>query len=143
MSYQSIQILGNLGADPQFTPVGDGGVSKFSIAVSEKWKDKGGQQQEHTEWFRCEAWGKLADIAEQYLSKGNQVFVTGTLKTQTYKDKDNGADRYSTTLRVRDLRLIGGRSDSSGQQERTHAGRPDQQAGGSPGGADFDESIPF
>jgi len=108
-------IIGNLGSDPEEIKGTDG--CKFSIATNEKWTDKKGQKQERTEWHRITCWGKLAEVCMQYLSKGRQVCVTGSIKTDEY-EKD-GETRYSTGITARDVEFLsGGDSGGGGGREK-------------------------
>ena len=112
--FQQLTIIGHLGRDPEtrYLPNGDP-VCNFSVAVGEQWTDKNsGEKKEHTEWFRCNAFKKLAEVADKYLKKGNPVFVQGRLKTRKWQDKD-GHDRYSTELHVERIQLLGGRPSSA------------------------------
>jgi single-strand DNA-binding protein len=104
-------IIGRLGADPEMkvTPQGSS-FCKLRIATSERYNDKNGQLQEITDWHNVVLWNKLADIAGQYLRKGNQVYIDGKIKTRTY-DKD-GVTHYITEIVAQDILLLGGRSDS-------------------------------
>ena len=98
-SINKVILVGNLGKDPEtrFTPSGIK-VTKFSIATTDKWKDKStGEKRERTEWHRIEAWRRLAEICEDYLHKGSQVYVEGKLQTDTWEDKD-GMKRYTTKI---------------------------------------------
>lgn len=95
-------LVGNLGNDPEvrYTPSG-AAVTRISVATSESWKDKNsGQMQEKTEWHNVTFFGKLAEIAGDYLKKGSQIYVEGKLKTDKYQDKETGQDRYSTGIVV-------------------------------------------
>ncbi len=107
MSVNKVILVGNLGRDVEVrhTP-GGATVAKFSIATNEVWKDKNGQRQEHTEWHNIVAWGKLADFCGQYLTKGRQVYVEGTLRTRTYDD-EKGNRRYFTEVRSAVIQLLG------------------------------------
>ena len=99
-SLNKVQIIGNLGKDPEVRTFPDGGqITTCSIATSEKWKEKSGQPQERTEWHRVTFRGKLAEIAGQYLHKGSKVYVEGQLQTRKYQGQD-GQDRYSTEIMV-------------------------------------------
>lgn len=107
------EIIGYLGRDPEVRHTPDGtAVTTLSIATSEKWKDRDGKQQERTEWHRCIAWGKLAEICEKYLKKGGLVYVEGRLETQKWQDKE-GVDRYTTQIRMDQLRMLSGRPEGS------------------------------
>ena len=103
---QKVQVIGNLGKDPEVKTFDSGGkVCNFSVAANEKWKDKDGQTQEHTEWFNVQAWGRLADVAEKYLRKGSQIYIEGKNRTRTY-EKD-GETKYITEVVVHYLEMLG------------------------------------
>ena len=107
-------IIGNLGSDPEVrytqneTP-----VATFSVASTERWKDSDGNKQEHTEWHRVVAWGKLAKICGEHLNKGDKVFIEGKLRTRKWEDQE-GTTRYTTEINARELEMLGGRQDSAG-----------------------------
>lgn len=91
-------LIGRLGKDPEVKYTTSGApVANFSIATSERWKDKDGEQQERTEWHRIVAWNKLAELCGQYLSKGRQVYVEGRLQTRQWED-EGGGKRYTTEI---------------------------------------------
>ena len=93
-----VQLIGHLGQDPEMRQTNSGdAVANFSIATSERWKDKAGERQEKTEWHRVVAFGKLADIIGQYVGKGSKIYVEGKLQTRKWVD-NTGADRYSTEV---------------------------------------------
>lgn len=130
-------LIGNLGADPEMKYTAGGtAICKFRLATNEVFKDRDGNQQERTEWHRVVAWGKLAEICSQYLSKGRTVYVEGSLRTSSWDDQD-GNKRYMTEINARDVQFL-----SSG---------PGGGAGGGQGGGDDfggpppmgDEDIPF
>lgn len=106
-------LIGNLGADPEvrYTPSGQP-VANFRIATSETWVDKQGQKQERTEWHRIVAWGKLAELCGEYLSKGRQVFVEGKLQTRQWEDRD-GNKRFTTEIQAREITFLGGRGEGA------------------------------
>jgi single-strand DNA-binding protein len=114
-------ILGNLGKDPElrFTPSGRA-VARFPVATSERWTDQNNQRQEHTEWHNVVVWGKQAENCSQYLSKGRQVFVEGSIRTRNYNDKD-GNKRYVTEIIARNVQFIGG-AGGGGQQRGSEGG---------------------
>ena len=116
MSVNKVIILGRLGQDPElrYTP-GGAAVCNFSLATSENWTDKSGQKQEKTEWHRIVVWGKLAELCNQYLSKGRQAFVEGKLQTRSWDD-NNGQKRYTTEISATTVQFIGGASASPSQQ---------------------------
>lgn len=105
--------IGFLGKDPEIKFLeGGNAVCKFSLAMSEKWTDKNGEKKEHTEWVNIEAWGKLAEIAAEYLKKGSQCFIEGKIKTDKY-DKD-GETRYSTKVVAHSIQFL----DRKGEAEK-------------------------
>lgn len=104
-------LIGNLGADPEINQ----GVAKLKIATSEAWVDKSsGQKQEKTEWHNVVIFGKLGEIAHQYLTKGSKVYVEGSLRTNKYTGKD-GVERYSTSIVASDLQFLDSKGDKSPQ----------------------------
>jgi single-strand DNA-binding protein len=102
-------IVGNLGADPETRYTGSGtAITSLRIATSEAWTDKAsGEKQERTEWHRVKLFGKLAEIAGEYLKKGRQVYIEGSLRTDKYTDKD-GIERYSTDIIGNEMQMLGG-----------------------------------
>ena len=101
-------LLGYLGKDPElrFLPNGTA-IASFSIATSETWKDGNGEKKEHTEWHNITAFGKLAEICGEYLTKGKQVFILGKIRTENYKDKD-GNQRSATKIIISEMQMLGG-----------------------------------
>jgi single-strand DNA-binding protein len=150
-SVNKVILIGNLGADPEtrYLPSGDA-VTNIRIATSEKWKDKSGEQQEHTEWHRISFFGKLAEIAGEYLKKGSPVYVEGRIRTRKWQDKD-GQDKYSTEIVADRMQLIGTRSGGDrGEREpaTTESGgtrrAPPKPGPKTPGAFDqMDDDIPF
>ena len=111
-SVNKVIIVGNLGKDVdlRYTASGDA-IANLSVATSESWKDKeSGQKKEVTEWHRCSCFGKLAEICGQYLKKGSQVYIEGSLRTRKWTDKD-GQERYTTEIRCDDMKMLGSRPD--------------------------------
>ena len=107
-------LIGNLGADPEIRNLPSGAsVANFNIATSESYTNKNGERVTQTEWHRVECWEGLARIAEQYLKKGNSVYIEGKLRTEEWQDKD-GNTRYTTKIRALNMTMLGGRNDSSG-----------------------------
>jgi single-strand DNA-binding protein len=133
-------LVGNLGADPEtrYTPSGTA-ITEIRVATSESWKDKQtGEQQERTEWHRVTFFGKLAEIAAEYLKKGAQVYIEGKIKTEEY-EKD-GAKRYSTKIIADEMQMLGGRQEGSAPRERV----PTRSAARPAPEPNFDdESPPF
>jgi len=107
-------ILGNIGKDPEFRYTASGeAMCNITVATSENWKDKAtGEKKELTEWHRISFFGKLAEIAGQYLKKGSQVYVEGSIRTRKWTDKE-GQERYTTEIRGDEMKMLGGKSDSS------------------------------
>lgn len=146
-SLNQVQIIGRLGGDPEVRnlPNGDA-VANFTVATSDKWKDKqSGEQKEKTEWHRLVIYGKLAEVAGKYLKKGSQAFFQGKLQTREW-EKD-GVKRYTTEIIVNQMTMLGspGESGQGGQQ----ASRPAQQQQSRPaqqpaqGQDSFDDDAPF
>ena len=114
MSVNKVILLGRLGQDPElkYTPSG-AAVCNFSLATSETWTDKNsGQKNEKTEWHRIVVWGKLAELCNQYLAKGRQAFVEGSLQTRSWDDQ-NGQKRYMTEVVARNIQFLGGQPSAS------------------------------
>jgi len=111
--FQRIVIVGNLGSDPEmrFTPSGVP-VTSFSVAVNRRWTDSNGEQREKTTWFRVTAWRKLAELCNQYLSKGRLVLVEGEIDASAWLD-NQGNPRATLELTARNVRFLGGRGDRS------------------------------
>ena len=132
-------LVGNLGADPEtrYTPSGTA-ITEIRIATSEAWKDKQtGEQQERTEWHRVTFFGKLAEIAGEYLKKGAQVYVEGKIKTDEY-EKD-GVKRYSTKVIADQMQMLGGRQDSGAPRKQSRTPARSEQ----PAHDELDSEIPF
>lgn len=130
-------LVGRLGNDPDVRYTASGSaVTTISVATSESWKDRNtGQQQERTEWHRVVFFGRLAEIAGQYLKKGSQVYVEGSLRTNKYTDK-NGIERYSTDINANEMQMIGGNSGGGGGN--FGGGQPAQDNYGQ----DFNQAAP-
>ena len=144
-------IVGNLGRDPEVRYTANGSaVANVTVATSESWKDKqSGERQERTEWHRVVFFGRLAEIAEEYLKKGAQVYIEGSIRTQKWQDKESGQDRYTTEIVARDMQMLGSRGgDSSGASDddyssATRSATASSGGGASGGDADLDDDIPF
>jgi single-strand DNA-binding protein len=149
-------LVGNLGADPETRfSAGGSAVTKIRIATSESWKDKQtGDQQERTEWHRIVFFGRLAEIAGEYLRKGSQVYIEGALRTSKYQGQD-GSDRYSTEIVANEMQMLGGRGGGGGAMPHDDDGgsapapAPQRRPAAAPASAaaepasDFDDDIPF
>ena len=133
-------LVGNLGADPEMRHTGGGtAICSFNLATSESWTDKqSGEKQERTEWHRVKLFGRLAEIAGEYLKKGRQVYIEGSLRTDKYTDKQ-GVERYSTDIIASEMQMLGGGSEGGAggggfQRERPQSGGQRQGSGQSRGG---------
>lgn len=141
-------IVGNLGRDPdvRYSPSG-AAVTNIGVATTESWKDKQtGEKQEKTEWHRVVFFGRLAEIAGEYLTKGSQVYIEGRLQTNKWQDKE-GNDRYTTQIVANDMQMLGGRG-GGGKPSRDENENQDQSASTTPASSDratedFDDDIPF
>ena len=112
-SVNKVILIGNLGRDPEvrYLPSGEA-VANFSIATTEKWKDKSGEVKEQTEWHRISFFGRQAEICGEYLRKGSAVYVEGRLQTRKWTDKE-GVEKYSTEIRGDRMQMLGGKSERS------------------------------
>ncbi len=150
-SVNKVIIVGNLGRDPETRYMPDGGaITNISVATTDKWKDKNGEMQEKTEWHRIAFFGKLAEIAGEYLKKGSQVYVEGRLQTREW-EKD-GVKRYTTEIIANQMQMLGSRQGMGGgrgaeaggesQESRPAASKAPAKAGGGKFD-DFEDDIPF
>ena len=141
-------FIGRLGQDPEqkYMPNGKA-VVNLSIAVSEKWKDQQGQQQESTEWVRVTAYDKLAEIIGQYVTKGSLIYISGKMKTRKWQDQQ-GNDKYTTEIIANQMQMLGGNDKASGQQQapkqqqRPATSQP-AQSGQQGNDFEYDDTIPF
>lgn len=141
-SVNKVILIGNLGKDPEtrYMPNGDA-VTNVVIATSESWKDKStGEKKEATEWHRVVFFRKVAEIANQYLRKGSQVYIEGSLKTRKWQNKE-GQDQYTTEIVADEMRMLGGKVDSQPRQESAQAEPQKDQTASAP--ADLSDDIPF
>ncbi|MBJ89048.1 MAG: single-stranded DNA-binding protein [Woeseia sp.] len=136
-------IVGNLGNDPDTRAMPSGSsVTNLSVATSESWKDKQtGEQKDRTEWHRVAMFGRLAEIAAEYLRKGSQVYIEGRLRTRKWQDQ-SGNDRYSTEIVADEMQMLGGRSGSGAPAGQTPSA-PQHQSPPQGDSDDFDDDIPF
>ena len=136
-------LVGNLGADPEVRHLESGSkVANISIATSENYTNKNGEKVEQTEWHRVELWDRLADLCEQYLSKGRTVYIEGKIRTNTYQDKD-GITRYDKKIRATNMTFVGGRnedSDTDMSNEPAQSAAPNSQKSSSQPGYQADKS---
>ena len=139
-------LVGNLGSDPELRYTGSGtAVCNFSLATSESYKDRDGNQVENTEWHNVVAWSRLAEICGEYLKKGRQVYIEGQLQTRQWEDKD-GNTKYTTEIKAREMQMLGGRdgggdggggSDDFGNMDQSAPARPQRQSSGGGGGGGY------
>ncbi len=166
-SLNKVMLIGNLGSDPEVRQIPSGqSVANFNLATTESWGGRdGGQRQEKTEWHRIVIYGRLAEIAGQYLKKGRQLYVEGRLQTRQWQDQQ-GQKRFTTEIVVRDMVMLGGRGEGGegsgpraggGMSRPAPAADPQDQFGGTGGsftggaseepvGGDFfddDNDLPF
>lgn len=133
--FNKVFLLGNLGRDPESRALPSGQpVANFPMATSRKWRDRDGNQQEQTEWHNIVCFGRLAEIAGQYLTKGKQVFVEGRIQTRTWDDRNTGEKRYRTEVVADNFQMLGGPGGGGGGGGRSGGG------GGGGGYGDYDES---
>ncbi len=112
-SVNKVILVGRLGKDPEVRYLDSGkAVANFSLATSETWRDQGGEKQEKTEWHKVQAWGKLAEICGQYLTKGSQVYVEGRIQTRDWEDKD-GNKRYTTEIVANTMQMLGAKGQDA------------------------------
>ena len=160
-------LVGNVGRDPEVRSFAGGGgtLTTVSLATSEQWKDKNtGQMTEQTEWHRVVFYGRLAEIAAEYVRKGGKIYVEGSLHTRKWQDKATGQDRYSTEIKAQSMQLLDGRSGGGGggqpsapegdysygqddYQQSSRPARPAAPANNKPAApsanSDFDDDHPF
>jgi single-strand DNA-binding protein len=154
-SVNKVILIGNLGRDPETRYMPDGGaITNISVATTDVWKDKNGDKQEKTEWHRVAFFGKLAEIAGEYLKKGSQVYVEGRLQTRKWQDKD-GNDKYTTEIVADRMQMLGSRQgmgggaaperDTGGEREAGGGARATAKPAAKTGGKfdDFEDDIPF
>lgn len=132
-SLNKVQIIGNLGADPEMRSTTTGvRLAKLRIATSRRWNDRQGQQQEKTEWHSVTCWDKLAEICERYLKRGSQVYVEGSIEYSQVEGQD-GQTRYYTEIRARELIMLGGR-DGGGEQSWSRSSSSSSSSNAAPSG---------
>jgi single-strand DNA-binding protein len=127
-----VMIIGNLGRDPEmrYTPSGSP-VTNFSVAVTRRRNSPDGESTEETEWFNVVCWNKLAEIANQYLSKGRQVYIEGRLRTRSWDDQQTGEKKYRTEVIANEMQMLGQRGDTGGGDFGGGVGGGERAAAGS------------
>lgn len=135
-------LVGTLGKDPEVKHLASGSVvANVSLATNEEWKDKNtGEKQKRTEWHNLTFWGRLAEIAGEYLRKGAMIYVEGSLRTEKWQDKE-GNDRYTTKVNVSDLQMLSKSKQSDGEDQQRQQRSELQQ--NQPSSDQFDDDIPF
>lgn len=152
-SVNRVFIVGRLGKDPEIrsTPSGTS-VAKFTVATDERFTDRSGEKQERTEWHNIVAWGKLAEICGQYLRKGKLVFIEGSIRTDSWDDKETGQKRYRTEIIASGMQMLDRRGDDEGgggygggERSSSYAGSRKSSSSSSapPPGLDDDDDVPF
>jgi single-strand DNA-binding protein len=155
MSFNKITIVGNLGRDPElrYTPQGNA-VCNFTMATNEKRRDKSGESQDVTTWFRITLWGKQAENASKYLTKGSSIYIEGRLRVEEWSDRD-GKNRYTLDVHATDMQFIGARGDemsggagnsgasSGGGYSQNDFGDDSHSGGGVSASTPTDDDIPF
>jgi single-strand DNA-binding protein len=152
-SVNKVILIGNLGRDPEVRYLPDGGaITNISVATTDVWKDKSGDKQERTEWHRVAFFGRLAEIAGEYLKKGSPVYVEGRLQTRKWQDKE-GKERYTTEIVANEMKMLGSRG--GGSEPMTREPAPAAAAAAAEGGGakpqpkkggafdTMDDDIPF
>ena len=149
MSVNKVILVGRLGKDPEVktTPSGQT-IAKFSLATDEKFTDKSGQRQERTEWHNIVVWGKLAEICGNYLRKGKQVYIEGSIKTDSWDDKETGVKKYRTEIIASGMQMLGSKGEDGGGGGYGGGGNyaGASKSSGSNSGSDFvedDDEVPF
>jgi single-strand DNA-binding protein len=137
-SVNKVILLGRLGKDPEvkYTPSGTA-VAKFSLATSDRFKDKDGNWQDRTEWHNLTAWARTAEIVGEYLKKGSQVYVEGSLRTHSWDDKQTGQKKYMTEVNINELVMLGGKSEGGGGGSGEFS-----SSRGAPASNSFDQRTP-
>lgn len=136
------QFIGNVGQiETKYLPSGEG-VTNLSLAVNDKYKSKSGELVEHTEWVRVAFFGKLSEIADKYVKKGDPLYVSGQMKTRKWQDKD-GQDRYTTEIRGQSMQMLGSKGGEAAPVPHPASQRPSSSAGGGSGFDDFPDDIPY
>ena len=140
-------LVGRLGKDPEIraTPQGTS-VAKFTVATDERFTDKSGEKQERTEWHNITAWGKLGEICGQYLKKGKLVYIEGSIRTDSWDDKESGQKKYRTEIVANTMKMLDRKGDEGGGGGGSYGGSRGSAKGAPAGGGDMmddEEDVPF
>lgn len=151
-SLNKAMLIGRLGQDPEVRYTqSNTAVATLSIATSERYKDSNGEQQEKTEWHRVVAWGRLAEICQQYLKKGSQVYIEGPIQTRQWEDKD-GQKRYTTEIKALQMTMLDSRGSGNGGPQNQGGGQGQSKPESKPMSSnvelgsnfdDMDDDLPF
>jgi single-strand DNA-binding protein len=140
-SVNKVILVGNVGRDPEIRHTQSGtAVANFSLATTDRFKNRSGENEERTEWHRIVAWARLAEICSEYLHKGKQVYIEGRLQTREWEDRD-GNKRYTTEVVAQNMQMLGRRGDAGGASGGESLSG--SSAGGDSFGAPSDDDIPF
>ena len=133
---QKVLLIGNLGRDPEVKYTQQGtAIAQFSVATSERWKDKDGELQEHTEWFAVKAFNRLAEIAGENLHKGSRVYLEGRKRTESWEDKQTGSKHYRDLVYVDRIEFLDVKGSGNGHREPAESGYDETTA--------TDQETPF
>jgi single-strand DNA-binding protein len=137
-------LVGNTGKEVELKHTSSGtAVAKFTLATNERFKDKNEQWQERTEWHNVTCWGRLAEIAAEYVQKGRTLYIKGTLRTDSWDDKQTGQKRYMTYINAKDIILLGSGNGKSDGAAADHSGSANEDSEFASAGADHSEAWPF
>lgn len=148
MSLNKVMLIGNVGRDPEVRHLENGSVSAaFTLATSERYRDRNGESREQTEWHSIVCWKQLAEFAERYIRKGSQLYIEGRIRYRTYTDP-HGNVRHTTEITADTVQLLGKRPEAAGtprtERIRTERNAPEQPAGPAPAGSpDETDDLPF
>lgn len=144
MSVNKVILVGRLGKDPEVKSAPSGTtITKFSLATDERFTDKSGERQERTEWHNIVVFGKLAEVCGQYLRKGKQVYIEGSIRTDSWEDKESGQKKYRTEIIASGMQMLGSKDDGGGSGG--YGGGASRKPASVSSGNDFedDDEVPF
>jgi len=143
-SVNKVILVGRLGKDPEIrsTPNGNS-VAKFSLATDDRYTDKSGEKQERTEWHNIVAWGKLAEICGQYLRKGKLIYIEGSIRTDTWDDKETGQKKYRTEIIANQMQMLDRKGDENGGGGAYAGAAKKSNASGAATQVEEDDEVPF
>jgi single-strand DNA-binding protein len=142
-SVNKVILVGRLGKDPEIrsTPSGTS-VAKFSLATDDRFTDKNGEKQERTEWHNIVAWGKLAEICGQYLRKGKLIYIEGSIRTDSWDDKETGVKKYRTEIIANQMQMLDRKGDENGSGG-AYAGAARKSTSNTATQVEEDDEVPF